>query len=156
MVTGKLTRCCAPSQQLSMLYENALKSADSNVHVSCMRAVSSYLTVCDTPKEMKPLQAMLPTMLAVVGTALQTDEANARALLDSMIDIASTLPRFFKPQLKEIAAAMLEHVAMNKNLEAPTRRLALEVTKVDLALSAMRSFLVSHALLPCRPLQSCS
>ena len=36
-------------------------------------------------------------------------------------------PRFFKPQLKEIAAAMLEHVAMNKNLEASTRRLALEL-----------------------------
>ncbi len=35
--------------------------------------------------------------------------------------------RFFKPQLKEIAGAMLEHVAMNKNLEPATRRLALEL-----------------------------
>jgi len=31
---------------------------------------------------------MLPAMLAAVGTSLQTDEANARALLDSMIEIA--------------------------------------------------------------------
>jgi hypothetical protein len=50
----------------------------------------------------------------MIRITLQTDESQARALLDAMIDIASTLPRFFKPQLKEIAAAMLEHVAMNK------------------------------------------
>jgi len=113
--------------QLSVLYEQALTSTDSNVHVSGFRAISSYLSMCDTPKELKPLQAMLPAMLAAVGTSLQTDEANARSLLDTMIEIASMNPRFFKPQLKEIAAAMLEHVAMNKNLEASTRRLALEL-----------------------------
>jgi len=49
-------------------------------------------------------------------------------------------PRFFKPQLKEIAAAMLEHVAMNKNLEASTRRLALELL-VEVAERCVCSYL---------------
>ena len=67
--------------QLSGLYEHALTCPDSNVQVSGMRAITSYLGVCEGAKEMKALQAMLPAMLAVVGTALQTDEANARAIL---------------------------------------------------------------------------
>ena len=82
--------------------------------------------MCDTLKELKPLQAMLPAMLAALGTALQTDEANARAMLDSLIEIAGLHAKFFKPQLKELAGAMLEHVTMNKNLEPATRRLGLE------------------------------
>ena len=113
--------------QLNMLYEKALASSDSAVHVSGMRAISSYLGMCDTLKELKPLQAMLPAMLAALGTALQTDEANARAMLDSLIEIAGLHAKFFKPQLKELAGAMLEHVTMNKNLEPATRRLGLEL-----------------------------
>ena len=42
--------------QLSVLYEQALVSGDSNVHVSGFRAIASYLSMCDTPKELKPLQ----------------------------------------------------------------------------------------------------
>ena len=103
--------------QLSALYEKALASGDSNVHVSGLRAITGYLGSCETLKEMKPVQSMLPAMLGALGNSLQVDEANARAMLESLIEIAGMHPRFFKPQLKEIAAAMLEHVAMNKNLE---------------------------------------
>lgn len=57
--------------QLNAIYASAFASTDSNVHVSGMRAVSSYLTLCDTPKEIKPLQTLLPAMLAAVGSSLQ-------------------------------------------------------------------------------------
>lgn len=78
--------------QLSVLYESALACADSKVHVSGMRALSSYLGMCDTAKEIKPLQSLLPAILAAVGQALASDEADARALIDTMIEINSINP----------------------------------------------------------------
>jgi len=56
----------------SVLYENALACADSKVHVSGMRALSSYLGMCDTPKEMKPLQVHPPhaSILIVIAVAV--------------------------------------------------------------------------------------
>jgi len=78
--------------QLSVLYESALTCADSKVHVSGMRALSSYLGMCDNAKEIKPLQSLLPAILAAVGKALASDEADARALIDTMIEINSINP----------------------------------------------------------------
>jgi hypothetical protein len=57
-----------------------------------MRALSSYLGMCENAKEIKPLQSLLPAILAAVGKALASDEADARALIDTMIEINSINP----------------------------------------------------------------
>jgi len=113
-------------EDLQPLFENALQDHSAGVQVSGLKAISSFLSSCSSNKQMKPAQVLLSKMLAAIGSALQGDEHNARAGLDVLIEIAQINPRFFKPQLKEISSAMLQHVTMNRNLEPATRRLALE------------------------------
>jgi len=133
-------------EELHPLFENALQDRSCGVQVSGLKAISSFLSSCSTNKQMKPAQALLSRMLAAIGSAVQGDEYNARAGLDVLIEIVQVNPRFFKPQLKEISSAMLQHITMNRNLEPATRRLALEFL-VELAEKAPAMIKSSENLL---------
>jgi len=112
--------------QLQTLFEQSLANQDGNVQLAGMKAIGAYVAACESPKQARSMQGLVSPMLKALGEALQVDEERARSGLDVLIEMTDVNPKFFKPQLKEITNAMLQHVAMNLALEASTRRLALE------------------------------
>jgi len=135
---------------------NREREQHAEVQVAAMKAVASYIGSCESNKDMKPLQPLLPHMLRCIGTWLRVGAAPSilpsgedgtmvsggedgdvqefagRAAMDALLEISDVNTRFLKPYLADLTTAMLDHVAVNTNLESATRRLAVELM-VELA-----------------------
>ncbi|MEW5314066.1 MAG: hypothetical protein WDW38_005590 [Sanguina aurantia] len=112
--------------QLVQVLSHCLNHADSDIQLASLRAVASFIEALEEPSDRDKFSPMLPSMLAVLGSTLNSgDEASAQEVLSMLIQVAEAHPRFLRRQLNEIVTAMLS-VARAGQLEANTRTLAAE------------------------------
>jgi hypothetical protein len=71
-------------------------------------------------------QALLPAMFQAVGSALSTDELQAREQLQALVDMSTHASKAFGEKISELVPAMLS-TASNTSLEPATRILAIEL-----------------------------
>jgi len=105
-------------------------AADPDVRLAASEACASAICAAaggpQARQTREALAPLAPHLLQSIQDALnRQDEDAAQDLLELLIEVADEEPRFFRRTLQSYADALLQ-VAAADQLEAPTRRLALE------------------------------
>ncbi|CAN8252385.1 unnamed protein product [Cochlearia groenlandica] len=101
-------------------------SATSDVKISALNAVISFVQCLPNSTERDRFQDVLPAMITTLNESLNNgNEATAQEALELFIELAGTEPGFLRMQIIEIVDSMLE-IAEADSLEESTRHLAIE------------------------------
>ncbi|WIA40679.1 hypothetical protein OEZ86_004377 [Tetradesmus obliquus] len=111
---------------LQPLLGNCLNHAAIDVQVAALHACCNFINALDDPREREAFQPMLVPMLAALGRCLTAgDESSAQDVLELLIEVAESYPKFLRKHLTELVSAMMQ-IATASQLEPPTRSLAAE------------------------------
>jgi hypothetical protein len=94
--------------------------ADNNpqIKLNALNAITCYLGAEIFPEEIVPeFQKHLGEIIGVIGALLKENhEDEARTCVGALIELASELPSFFKPQLSNIVQMFIQ-IASSKSLD---------------------------------------
>ncbi|KAF8055485.1 IPO5 [Scenedesmus sp. PABB004] len=111
---------------LHPLLASCLNHASIDVQVAALHACCNFINALDEPREREGFQPQLVPMLAALGRCLSGgDEAAAQDVLELLIEVAESHPKFLRKHLSEAVGALLQ-IATAAPLEPPTRSLAAE------------------------------
>ncbi|KAM7500304.1 hypothetical protein LguiA_024718 [Lonicera macranthoides] len=102
------------------------RNADSDVRIAAFGATINFIQCLESASDRDKFQDLLPMMMQTLTEALNLgQEATAQEVLELLIELAGTEPRFLRKQIVEIVGAMLQ-IAEAESLEDGTRHLAVE------------------------------
>ena len=117
----------AAINQLGGFLAKALSSPEPTVAVAAAKATIASILAIEDENVRANFRAALPPILTVLGAALsRSDELDATAIMELLVDLAQVHPIFFKGGLDALVQAMLS-VAAAEGLEFSTRNMALEL-----------------------------
>ena len=112
--------------QFMQIFERALQDSEITVRVAALKAVSAFISGIDDSTIALQFTPVLALLLNVIVEALQQDEDQGRAALESLCELTSAHPECWKtetPKLLNVTA----QVAQQKTFEDGTRSAAIEV-----------------------------
>ena len=114
-------------QVLGGFLSSHLSSADTNVQVACAKSTGACIVALEEDGAREAFKPAIQPIIAVLGSTLtRGDEHDASAIMEYLVAIANSQPIFFKGNVDAVVEAMLT-VAQSKDLEFPTRSIALEL-----------------------------
>jgi len=113
--------------ELLQVYKSSLQATfPLSVRNSALKALASFLSALETPKDRQPFTELVPYMLQTIADALQENaEDECRDALEVFVEIADSNIKFLKKDLQSCVNAMIT-IAMNRGYEDSLRHLALE------------------------------
>ncbi|CAN4094820.1 unnamed protein product [Withania somnifera] len=110
----------------SVFLQKLNNSSNPDVRIVALSAAINFLQCLASATERDMFQDLLPGMMSTLTEALNLgQEAMAQDVLELLIELAGTEPRFLRRQLVDVVGAMLQ-VAEAESLEEGTRHLAIE------------------------------
>jgi hypothetical protein len=97
-----------------------------DVRLAALRATTNFILTLEGDKSCDHFQSLLPSMLETLTSALTGGkETEAQEVLEALIEVADSHPRFLRKQLESVLNTMVQ-VAEAENLEDATRISAVE------------------------------
>ncbi|KAK1281696.1 hypothetical protein QJS10_CPB22g01251 [Acorus calamus] len=112
---------------LHSVFHQCLSSSSSpDVRIAALGASINFIQCLSSPADRDRFQDLLPAMMQTLNEALNSgQEATAQEVLELLIDLAGTEPKYLRRQLPDIVGVMLQ-IAEAAALEEGTRHLAVE------------------------------
>lgn len=115
---------------LKVAFQSGLSDADGNVQIAALRATCAILNMLESHL-CSNFEDLIPLMLRPLQHSLETgNEEDARTIIELLIEVAETEPKFWKSSLHIICPPMLtiasRHQADDDESGRRTRQLALE------------------------------
>ena len=99
------------------------------VRAAGAKAFTGFVLILDNNEQRAPFVGLTAAVIEAVVQACQSDELKAQSTLESLIELAERLPKFFRPSMPILIDRMMA-IAKTAELEDGTRRLAIEVLTV--------------------------
>eukprot|EP00878_Enallax_costatus_P012560 GHUV01013118.1.p1 GENE.GHUV01013118.1~~GHUV01013118.1.p1 ORF type:complete len:1009 (+),score=321.88 GHUV01013118.1:364-3390(+) len=111
---------------LTPVLGSCLAHSSIDVQVAALHACCNFINSLDDAHERDLFQPMIVPMLTALGRCLSaSDESNAQDVLELLIEVAESYPKFMRKNLQEVVSAMMQ-ITTAAQLESPTRSLAAE------------------------------
>ncbi|KAF6254101.1 armadillo-type protein [Scenedesmus sp. NREL 46B-D3] len=111
---------------LQPLLGTCLSHAATDVQIAALHVCCNFINNLDDAREREAFQPMLVPMLAALGRCLTAgDESSAQDVLELLIEVAESYPKFLRKNLQDLVGAMMQ-ITSAAQLEPATRSLAAE------------------------------
>ena len=111
-------------QQLHSAFENSLGSEDVYTRLTCIKAITSFLSVIDTQSALK-LSSLVPLMLTSVDYVLQRDEYKCKRFLEYLSEVSESEPKVFKGHYNSVVE-LVTHIFSKPESDLSVKNLVLE------------------------------
>eukprot|EP00039_Didymoeca_costata_P032768 m.39311 g.39311 ORF g.39311 m.39311 type:complete len:1107 (+) comp9534_c0_seq1:244-3564(+) len=111
------------------LLQSAIMDADSAVKANGAQAYASFVTCLDTKEKRSLFVPLTPLVLETVTKACVDDPDMAESILQSLVMLVETEPKFLRPNMPVVIEQMYM-IASSNDLELGCKRLALEVLMI--------------------------